>query len=95
MPSPSLNPITAKVAQITQLVSASLRPLPPRWGDGRSDADITLEAVKTGLLQDLTSQALRIPADLQLVAEAISTIVYQNGLQNDKQYFVCILLAKC
>jgi hypothetical protein len=95
MSSPSLNPITAKVAQITQLVSASLRPLPPRWGDGRYDADVTPEAVKTGLLQDLTSQALRIPADLQLVAEAISTIFYQNGLQNDKQYFVCIFAGEC
>jgi len=82
------NPLTQKVSQIAQLVSASLRPLPPRFGDGRYDEDVSPEIVKTGLLKDLRSQALRIPADIELVSKAISTVLYQHGLQNDREYFV-------
>jgi len=88
MSSPPSNPITTRLSQITQFVGASLRPLPPLWGDGRYDSDVSPEGVKTGLVQDLTSQALRIPEDIQLIAEAVSTAFYQNGLLNDKKYLV-------
>jgi hypothetical protein len=88
MTSQEPHPILDKLSQISQLVNASLRPLPPRFGDGRYDADVSPAAIKTGLFKDLTSQALRIPADIELISEAISTVFFQDGLQDDKKYFV-------
>jgi len=82
------HPILDKLSQISQLLHYSLRPLPPRFGDGRYDSDVDPAVVKAGLLKDLGSQALRIPADIELVSEAISTVFFQGGLQDDKKYFV-------
>jgi len=88
MSSQASHPIVERLEQISQLVSASVRPLPPRFGDGRYDADVSPDAVKTGLLKDLASQALRIPDDIGLISEAISTVFFQDGLQDDKKYFM-------
>jgi len=92
MTSQPSHPIMERLEQISQLVSASVRPLPPRFGDGRYDSDVSPDAVKTGLLKDLASQALRIPNDIELVSEAISTVFFQDGLQDDSKYFVQFLL---
>jgi hypothetical protein len=73
--------------KINQLVNASLRPLPPRYGDGRYNSDVSPEAIKSSIITDLASQATRIPADIDLLVEAIG-VLYRNGLQNDAKYFV-------
>ena len=73
--------------KIAQLVHYSLRPLPPRYGDGRYNSDVSPETIKTGIIKDLASQATRIPADLDLIVDAI-TVLYRNGLQDDSKYFV-------
>lgn len=91
MTSQASHPIMDRLEQISQLVSASVRPLPPRFGDGRFDSDVSPDAVKTGLLKDMASQALRIPDDIGLVSEAISTVFFQDGLQDDSKYFVQVL----
>jgi hypothetical protein len=82
------HPILDRLSAISQLIRYSLRPLPPRYGDGRYDSDVSPAEVKTGLLKDLTSQALRVPADIELISEAISTVFLQGGLQDDSKYFV-------
>jgi len=73
--------------KIAQLVHYSLRPLPPRFGDGRYNSDVFPEPTKTGILKDLTSQVTRVPADVDLIVEVIETL-YRGGLQNDAQYTV-------
>jgi len=75
--------------KIAQLVHYSLRPLPPRFGDGRYNADVFPEPTKTGILKDLTSQVARVPADVDLIVEVIETL-YRGGLQNDAQYTVTL-----
>ena len=73
--------------KIAQLVHYSLRPLPPRFGDGRYNSDVFPEPTKTGILKDLTSQVTRVPADVDLIVEVIE-MLYRGGLQNDAQYTV-------
>jgi len=80
--------------KVAQLVHYSLRPLPPRYGDGRYNSDVSPETIKTGILKDLASQATRIPADLDLIVDAI-TVLYRNGLQDDSKYFVQNTLTNC
>jgi hypothetical protein len=73
--------------KVTQLVHASLRPLPPRYGDGRFNSDVSPETIKTGILKDLTSQATRIPEDVDLLVDGIG-VLYRGGLLDDSKYFV-------
>ena len=77
--------------KLEQLVHYSLRPLPPRYGDGRYNADVDPKVIKTGILKDLESQLTRIPQDLDLLVDAI-VVLYRNGLQDDSKYFVHHLL---
>jgi hypothetical protein len=81
------NPFVEKLNAIGQLVKADLRPLPPRWGDGRYDSDVSPQTIKTGILKDLTSQAFRVPADIDLIVDAVKVLL-NGGLQNDADYFV-------
>jgi hypothetical protein len=73
--------------KVEQLVHFSLRPLPPRFGDGRYNSDVFPEPTRTGIIKDLESQVPRIPADINLIIEIIETL-YRGGLQNDAQYTV-------
>jgi hypothetical protein len=76
--------------KVAQLVHASLRPLPPRFGDGRYNSDVSPETIKTGIIRDLASQATRIPEDIDILVDAIA-VLYRNGLQDDSKYFVSFL----
>ena len=83
--------------KLAQLVHASLRPLPPRFGDGRYNSDISPETIKTGIIKDLASQATRIPEDIDILVNAIA-VLFRNGLQDDSKFFVSLslfLLLKC
>jgi hypothetical protein len=73
--------------KISQLVHASLRPLPPRFGDGRYNSDVSPEVIKTGILKDLASQTTRIPDDIDLLVNTIA-VLYRGGLQDDSKFFV-------
>lgn len=73
--------------KINQLVHASLRPLPPRFGDGRYNSDVSPEVIKTGILKDLASQAARIPNDIDLLVNLIA-VLYRGGVQDDSKFFV-------
>lgn len=73
--------------KVAQLVHASLRPLPPRYGDGRYNSDVSPETIKTGIVKDLASQATRIPEDIDILVNAIA-VLYRNGLQDDSKYLV-------
>lgn len=73
--------------KISQLVHASLRPLPPRFGDGRYNSDVSPEVIKTGILKDLASQAARIPNDIDLLVNLIA-VLYRGGVQDDSKFFV-------
>jgi len=73
--------------KLEQLVHYSLRPVPPRYGDGRYNSDVDPKIIKTGILKDLESQLTRIPQDIDLIADAI-VVLYRNGLQDDSKYFV-------
>jgi hypothetical protein len=75
--------------RVTQLVHASLRPLPPQHGDGKYNSDVSPETIKTGIVKDLASQAARIPADIDIIVNAIA-ILYRKGLHDDSKYFVAI-----
>lgn len=75
--------------KVEQLVHFSLRPLPPRFGDGRFNSDVFPEPTRTGILKDLESQVARVPADINLILEIIETL-YRGGLQNDAQYTVSL-----
>jgi hypothetical protein len=86
--------ISTLLEQIKQLVHASLRPLPPRFGDGRYNSDVSPEQIKTGIVKDLASQAARVPEDIDLLVNIIQ-ILYRNGLQNDSKYFVRSLNCAC
>jgi hypothetical protein len=81
------NPFLDKLNDIGQLVKASLRPLPPRFGDGRYDSDVSPQPIKTGILADLASQALRVPSDIDLIVNGVE-VLFNGGLQDDKKYFV-------
>ena len=76
--------------KLAQLVHASLRPLPPRFGDGRYDSDVSPETIKTGIIKDLASQAARIPEDIDILVNLIAAL-FRNGLQDDSKYFVSLL----
>jgi hypothetical protein len=76
--------------KVAQLVHASLRPLPPRFGDGRYNSDVSPETIKTGIIKDLASQASRIPEDIDILVDTIA-VIYRNGLQDDSKYFVSFL----
>ena len=58
--------------KLAQLVHASLRPLPPRYGDGRYNSDVSPETIKTGIIKDLASQATRIPEDIDIYSQSIA-----------------------
>src|SRR5208282_2028233 len=73
--------------KIAQLVHSSLRPLPPRYGDGRYNSDVSPETIKTGIIKDLASQATRIPEDIDIIVNAIA-VLYRNGLMDDSKFFV-------
>src|SRR5438045_4525995 len=73
--------------KLAQLVHASLRPLPPRFGDGTYDSDVSPETIKTGIIKDLASQATRIPEDIDILVNLIATL-FRNGLQDDSKFFV-------
>jgi hypothetical protein len=77
--------------KLEQLVHYSLRPLPPRYGDGRYNADVDPKVIKTGILKDLESQLTRIPQDIDLLLDAI-VVLYRNGIQDDSKYFVSPIL---
>ena len=76
--------------KLAQLVHASLRPLPPRFGDGNYDSDVSPETIKTGIVKDLASQATRIPEDIDILVNLIATL-FRNGLQDDSKFFVSLL----
>jgi hypothetical protein len=79
------------IEKVEQLVHFSLRPLPPRFGDGRFNSDVFPEPTRTGIIKDLESQVPRIPADINLIIEIIETL-YRGGLTNDAQYTVSLNL---
>lgn len=81
------NPFLHKVTQLIQLVNASLRPLPPRFGDGRYDADISPHDLKTGIIKDLVAQGHRIPEDIDLLINFIETEA-RGGYMDDRKYLV-------
>jgi hypothetical protein len=76
-----------KLTALSQLLNASLRPLPSRYGDGRYDSDVSPTVIKTGILKDLASQAMRVPADINLMIDFLGTLKL-GGLQDDSQYLV-------
>lgn len=80
-----------KLSELSQLLHASLRPLPPKYGDGRYESDVSPVATKTGILKDLASQAMRVPADIDLIIDFLGTLKL-GGLQDDSKYLVLDLL---
>ena len=76
-----------KINQLIQLINAYFRPLPPRFGDGRYDSDVSPEDLKTGIIQDLVAQGNRIPEDIDLLINVLHTEA-QGGYQDDKKYVV-------
>ena len=76
--------------KISQLVHASLRPLPPRYGDGRYNSDVSPDTIKTGIVKDLASQATRIPQDIDIIVDLIG-VLRRNGLMDDSKFFVSLL----
>ena len=77
------------VKQASQLIKASLRRPPPRFGDGRYDADVDPKVAKAGFIKDLESQlGKRIPADLELLVDAVIMLLHDKGYQNDRLYIV-------
>ena len=77
-----------KLSEISQLLNASLRAPPPKYGDGRYEADYSPTGTKTGILKDLASQAMRVPQDLDLAIDFMGTL-RNGGLQDDSKYMVC------
>jgi hypothetical protein len=75
------------IKQVASLVKASFRPLPPRFGDGRYDADVDPKVIKAGIIKELESQGKRIPADLQLLVDYI-IMQKDGGYLNDRLYTV-------
>ena len=73
--------------KVSQLVHASLRPLPPRYGDGKYNFEFSPPQIKTGILKDLASQAPRIVQDIDILVEQI-VAYYRGGYQDDSKYFV-------
>jgi hypothetical protein len=76
-----------RLTGIGQLLNASFRAPPPRYGDGRYESDVSPSETKTGILKDLASQAMRVPADINLMIEFMGTL-RQGGLQDDSKYLV-------
>lgn len=76
-----------KLSEIGQLLNASLRAPPPKYGDGRYEADVSPTETKTGILKDLASQAMRVPQDINLMIDFMGTL-RQGGLQDDSKYLV-------
>ena len=70
-----------------QLIQASLRPLPPRFGDGQYNSDVNPPPVKTGIVTDLASQVGRIPQDIDLIYDLLYTVV-KGGYLDDSKYIV-------
>lgn len=71
----------------SQLIKASIRPVPPSFGDGRSNSEVHPKVLKAGIIKQLESQAKRIPANLQLLIETIS-MKAQGGYEDDSIYVV-------
>jgi hypothetical protein len=88
MTTPSTTAAPSLLDKIAQLVHFSLRPLPPRFGDGRYNTDVFPEPTRTGILKDLKSQLTRLPADVDLIVELLE-VQARGNLQNDAQYTVC------
>ena|SRR5436190_17377556 len=80
--------------KVAQLMHASLRPLPPCFGDGTYDSDVSPETTKTGIIRDLASQAMRIPEDIVILVNLVATL-YRNGLQDDSKFLVSLFLFYC
>jgi hypothetical protein len=77
----------SKLKRVTQLVKASFRPVPPRVGDERYDSEVDPKDLKAGIVKVLTSQAKRVPENLQLLIEAISLKAH-GGYEDDSKYIV-------
>jgi len=78
-----------RLSEIGQLLNASFRPPPPRYGDGRYESDYSPTETKTGILKDLASQAMRVPQDLDLMIDYVG-MMRRGGLQDDSKYLVFI-----
>jgi hypothetical protein len=65
------------------LFAAIVRPPPPLLGDGRASSEVHT----TGLIQDLASQAKRIPENFDLVMSLAKSLA-DGGLIDDRQYVV-------
>ena len=76
-----------RLSEIGQLLNASFRAPPPRYGDGRYESDVSPTETKTGILRDLASQAMRVPADINLIIDFLGTLKL-GGLQDDSEYLV-------
>jgi hypothetical protein len=77
------------VKQAQQLIKASARPVPGRYGDGRYDADVDPKPTKGSIRQDIESQLERIPQDLDLMINTAIMIVKDAGYADDRKYLVC------
>lgn len=73
--------------RVIQLVKASFRPVPKHFGDERYDSDVDPEELKASIVKVLTSQAKRVPDNLQLLIEAISLKTH-GGYEDDSKYIV-------
>ncbi|KAI5810761.1 fatty acid oxygenase, partial [Pyronema omphalodes] len=71
------------IQRFRSLFTAIVRPPPPLLGDGRGSSEVQT----TGLIQDLASQAKRIPENFDLVM-ALAKSLADGGLIDDRQYVV-------
>src|SRR5271156_3011013 len=81
---------TTLFEQLVQLVHATIRPLPPRFGDGRYNSDVFPQVTKTGILKDLGSQIPRVPQDIDLIIDTIGVLI-RGGYQDDSKFYVPLL----
>jgi linoleate 8R-lipoxygenase/9,12-octadecadienoate 8-hydroperoxide 8R-isomerase len=82
------------VKQAQQLINASARPVPGRYGDGRYDADVDPKPTKGSIRQDIESQLERIPQDLDLMIDTAIMNIKDAGYEDDRKYLVCPALAR-